>query len=41
MIFKTYIHYLRHRLINQNCKDGGSYFYRNQKYRNRKKRFIS
>ena len=35
MTFKAYVHYLRHRFINQKtkCKDGGSYFYKNQKYR--------
>ena len=35
IIFKVYVPYLRHRLINQKikCKDGGSYFYKNQKYR--------
>ena len=33
-IFKTYVHYLRQRVINQKkCKDGGSYFYKNKKYR--------
>ena len=35
VIFKAHVHYLRHRFINQKikCKDGGSYFYKNQNYR--------
>ena len=40
IILKTYVHSLRHRFINQKqkCKDGGSYFYKNQKYRRLEKR---
>ena len=35
LFLKTYVHYLRHRLrqLKIKCTDGGSYFYKNQKYR--------
>ena len=35
IILKLFVHYLRHRFINKKikCQDGGSYFYKNQKYR--------
>ena len=35
IILKLFVHYLGHRFINKKikCQDGGSYFYKNQKYR--------
>ena len=34
IILKGYAHSLRHRFINQKkCKDGSSYFYKNEKHR--------